>query len=83
MLDHITIENAIPQEVVEANVMHDVPLIKAWREYLSMTQDSVASLAGMKQSALARLERGEGKPRKATLRKLADAMGVSIPQLEE
>ena len=69
MLEQNAIKNAVPQEVVEAHVLHDVPLIRAWREHLN-----VAELAGMKQSALARLERDEGKPRKATLKKLADAM---------
>lgn len=83
MLEQNAIKNAIPQEVVEAHVLHDVPLIRAWREYLNLTQDAVADLAGMKQSALARLERGEGKPRKATLKKLADAMGLTITQIEE
>ncbi len=37
----------------------------------------------MKQSALARLERGEGTPRKATLKRLAEAMGLRVAQLEE
>ena len=78
MLEQNAIKNAVPQEVVEAHVLHDVPLIRAWREHLN-----VAELAGMKQSALARLERGEGKPRKATLKKLADAMGLTILQIEE
>ena len=35
---------------------------------------SFPDLAGTKQSALARLERGEGKPRKATLKKLAHVL---------
>jgi DNA-binding XRE family transcriptional regulator len=83
MLEQNAIKNAVPQEVVEAHVLHDVPLIRAWREHLNLTQDVVADLAGMKQSALARLERGEGKPRKATLKKLADAMGLTISQIEE
>ena len=83
MLEQNAIKNAVPQEVVEAHVLHDVPLIRAWREHLNLTQDAVAELAGMKQSALARLERGEGKPRKAKLKKLADAMGLTILQIEE
>lgn len=83
MLEQNAIKNAVPQEVVEAHVLHDVPLIRAWREHLNLTQDVVADRAGMKQPALARLERGEGKPRKATLKKLADAMGLTISQIEE
>lgn len=82
-LDHAAIQDAIPQDVVEANVLHDVPLIRAWRERLGMTQEAVAQRAGMKQSALARLERGEGKPRKSTLKKLAEAMNLTVAQIED
>ncbi len=69
-----------PHEVVKANVRGD-SLIKAWREYLKLTQAELASKAGMKQSALARLESGSITPRKATLVKLAEAMRISVEQL--
>ncbi|MBT4131068.1 MAG: type II toxin-antitoxin system prevent-host-death family antitoxin [Candidatus Marinimicrobia bacterium] len=79
----LEIRETIPHEVVEQNVLHDVPLIKAWREHLDMTQEELAEKAGMKQPALARLERGDGKPRTATLKRLADAMGIAVEALEE
>ena len=63
-------------------MLRDVPLLRAWREHLALTQDEVAARAGMKQPALARLERGESTPRTATLRRLAEAMGLSLAQLE-
>ena len=69
-----------PNEVVKANVRGD-SLIKAWREYLRLTQAELASKAGMKQSALARLENNTTNPRKSTLMKLAEAMGISVDQL--
>jgi ribosome-binding protein aMBF1 (putative translation factor) len=69
-----------PNEVVKSNVRGD-SLIKAWREYLKLTQAELAYKAGMKQSALARLESGGITPRKATLVKLAEAMGISVEQL--
>lgn len=83
LLEQSAVKHAVPQEVVEAHVLHDVPLIRAWREYLGQTQGAVAERAGMKQSALARLERGEGRPRKATLKKLAEAMNLIVAQIEE
>ena len=69
-----------PNEVVKANVRGE-SLIKAWREYLKLTQAELAAKAGMKQSALARLESSNASPRKATLSKLAEAMGISVEQL--
>ena len=69
-----------PNEVVKANVRGE-SLIKAWREYFKLTQAELATKAGMKQSALARLEGGNASPRKTTLSKLAEAMGISVEQL--
>jgi len=71
-----------PNEVVKANVRGD-SLIKAWREYLKLTQTELASKVGMKQSALARLESNTSNPRKVTLHKLAEAMGITVDQLIE
>lgn len=74
-------EQGIPQEVVERHVLDGVPLVVAWREHLGMTQAEVARRAGMKQSAVARIERGDSRPRHATLRRLASAMGLHPGQL--
>jgi len=69
-----------PNEVVKANVRGE-SLIKAWREYFKLTQEELAAKAGMKQSALARLEKSSVIPRKATLIKLAEAMKIGVEQL--
>jgi len=71
-----------PHEVVAANVMGD-SLIKAWREYKSLTQAELADMAGITQSALARMERPDTTPRRSSLKKLADAMGIAVEQLIE
>ncbi len=71
----------IPQAVVEAHVLGEVPLLRAWREHLGLTQQQVADAAGMQQSALARLESGANHPRPATLQRLADAMGLTREQV--
>ena len=75
-----SLRDTIPHEVVEANLLHDVPIIKAWREYLGFTQEQLAEKSGMKQSALARIESGTVTPRYSTLVKLATAMELS-PEL--
>lgn len=69
-----------PHEVVAANVMGD-SLIKAWREHLGFTQADLAGKAGLAQPALARIERTDSNPRKSTLIKLAQAMGITVEQL--
>ncbi len=71
-----------PNEVVKANIRGD-SLIKAWREYLNLTQKELAAKTGMKQSALARLEKGNTTPRKTTLMKIAKAMNIQIEQIVE
>ena len=69
-----------PNEVVKANVRGD-GLVKAWREYLRLTQAQLAAKAGMNQSSLARLENSNARPRRTTLSKLAEAMGIGVEQL--
>ena len=66
----------IPHEVVERHVLAGVPLVAAWREHLGLTQKELADRAGMKQSAIARIERPNARPRRATLARVADAMGI-------
>jgi DNA-binding XRE family transcriptional regulator len=80
LLEAQTVKNGIPQAVVEAHVMHNIPIVKAWREHLGLTQQEVSDRAGLLQPALARIEAGS-KPRKATRDKLAAAMGITSEQL--
>lgn len=77
------LRDTIPHAVVEANVLHGVPIVKAWREHLGLTQQQLAEKAGIKQPALARIESGAVTPRTATLAKLAVALGVKIDLLDD
>lgn len=83
LLDREAVRNAIPHEIVRRNVMDDIPMIKAWREHLEITQQELAEKAEVTQPAIAKLERTGARPRKTTLKKLAAAMGLSVEQLEE
>ncbi len=71
-----------PHEVIKYNAIGDT-LIKAWRKYFGLTQNRLAELAGMKQSALARIESGKHRPKNTTLKKLAKAMDIDTAQLIE
>lgn len=74
-------KNTLPHEVVRANVVNNVPLIRAWREYLGLTQADVAKRARITQAALSQLESSDAKPHKSTLEKLARALGLKVEQL--
>lgn len=70
----------IPHEVVSRIVDGATP-IRAWREYLNLTQEEVAVRMGVSQPAFAQQE-SVAKPRKATREKIAKAFGINSSQLE-
>jgi DNA-binding XRE family transcriptional regulator len=75
--------DSVPREVAEKAILEDMPLIKAWRLHLGMTQKEVGKKAGITQAALSQMERAENTNRTATLEKLALAMGVSVGQVQD
>jgi len=70
----------IPNEVVSATVDGASPM-KAWREHLRLTQAEVAARMGVTQAAYAQME-AAGRPRKTTLVRVAEAMHISVEQLD-
>jgi transcriptional regulator with XRE-family HTH domain len=56
--------------------------VRAWREYLGLTQEAVALKAGITQAALSQIESGSQKIRKATREKLAQATGIAALRLQ-
>lgn len=73
-------EDGIPHDVVRMTIGNAMTLSRAWREYLGLTQEVVAARMGISQSALAQMESAK-RPRRATLEKLATALGITIEQL--
>ncbi|HTB70464.1 MAG TPA: helix-turn-helix transcriptional regulator [Solirubrobacteraceae bacterium] len=67
--------------------MHDRPdlvlakLLKQLREDREITQEQLAFDAGMTASALSRIERGVNSPGWMTVRRLAEALGVSLAEI--
>ena len=73
-------EGLIPHDVVSATVDGATPM-KAWREYLGLTQAAVAARLDITQAAFAKLETSV-HPRKSTLRCVAGALGLALEQLD-
>lgn len=71
---------SVPNAVVNRVFDDEVTPAKAWREYLRLTQAEVAARLGITQAAYAQTEAAK-RPRKATLQKLANALGLSVEQL--
>lgn len=73
-------EPGIPNAVVNAVFDRDISTMTAWREHLRLTQEEVAERMGITQPALAQMEAAK-RPRKATLVKVAAALGIEPEQL--
>ena len=70
----------IPHEVVSLIVDGSTP-IRAWREYLDLTQEELATRLGISQPAYAQQE-SVPRPRKSTREKIARAFGIRPDQLD-
>lgn len=70
----------IPNEVTGKIIEDGLSPMRAWREHLGLTQAEVATRMGVSQSAYAQSEASQ-RPRKATLERVADALGVTLAQL--
>lgn len=76
------LSSGIPQEVVEAHVMHDTPIVKAWREHLGITQTELAVKMGISQAAVAKFEKTDANLRLTTRKSIAAALGLNPAQLD-
>jgi DNA-binding XRE family transcriptional regulator len=73
-------ERTVPNEVVNLAYERSMSPMAAWREHFNLTQAEVAGRIGITQAAYAQMERVK-QPRKATLEKIAAALGLKIEQL--
>lgn len=74
-------DDLVPNEVVGYMVKGGMTAIAAWRKHLDLTQTEVAQRLGISQPAYAQQEAAE-RPRKATRKKIAQALGISAQMLE-
>lgn len=73
-------QGTVPNEVVNLSFELGVSPMAAWREHFGLTQAEVAERIGITQAAYAQMERVK-RPRKATLQKVASALGIDVEQL--
>lgn len=71
----------LPHEVAARHLADDVSLLRAWREHLGLTQADLAARLDVSQAQIAQWERPDARPRHATMKKLAAAMGLHVTQL--
>ena len=73
-------QESVPAETVDRLVAGENP-IKVWREYRSLSQRALAARAGLYFAYLSQIETGARKGTTATLKKLAEALGVDLDDL--
>jgi len=74
-------EAYLPHEVVGLMVDNDWSVIRAWREYLGLTQQEMAQRLDISQSAYSQQESNK-RLRKTSRDKIAIALGISSDQLD-
>lgn len=71
----------IPNDVAGMVLKQGFTPCRAWREYLGLTQATIAERLGVTQSAYAQQENSD-KLRKASRDKIAKALGLHVSQLD-
>ncbi|WP_386686803.1 helix-turn-helix domain-containing protein [Lonepinella sp. MS14437] len=74
-------DSGVPYEVVGLALKQDLSAVRAWREYLGLTQAEMAKRLQISQSAYSQHEKAS-KLRKTTREKIAQAFGIRAEQLD-
>jgi len=72
----------IPHEVVALMVKHGCNLLGAWRRFRGLTQTTLADKMGVKQQAVAQMEKTDNN-HTATLESVAEILECDINQLSD
>jgi len=73
-------EEAIPAEFAKRLIAGESP-VRVWREYRGVSQQDLAAKAGVSAAYLSQIESGAREGRIAAMRRLADALNVSLDDL--
>ena len=74
-------EETVPAAVVDALLAGANP-VKVWREYRGLTQDALATQAGISKAYLCQIETGKRTGAMKTLRAVAESLGLSVDDLQ-
>jgi len=73
-------DELIPAEYVRRMIAGERPL-RVWRDYRGMTQIALAEASGVNRVQIANIEAGAKSGSIDTLKKLADALGITVDDL--
>ena len=68
---------------VVSTILAGTPPVKAWREHAGFTQDVLAAKAGISKAYLCQIETGKRQGAVKTLKALAQALGVTLDDLQD
>src|SRR5438067_145507 len=73
-------QESVPAEMVGRLIAGDNP-VRVWREHRGLSQRALAEKAGLNFTYLSQIETGARKGTTATMKKLAEALGVDLDDL--
>lgn len=73
-------EELVPAEILN-RILNGENRIRVWREHRGLTCDALAGKAGIAQGFLSQIETGRREGTVETLRKIADALSLTIDDL--
>ena len=73
-------EELVPEAFAKRLIAGESP-VRVWRELRGLTQAALATWSGVNRVQIANIESGAKSGSVATLRKLADALGVGLDDL--
>lgn len=73
--------SGIPQEVVEAHVLGNDSLLKAWREYLGVDRKELADRLGVSPATVAKYENSDVPLSPETLKEISAALALNEEQV--
>lgn len=75
-------DGTIPHEVIEMMVANDWSIIRAWREYLDVTQTEMAARLEIRQPTYRAMEAVDAAPKRTTKQRIAKALGLLYSHID-